>query len=158
MRAGFLDREFELSALRSFRCFAGAGVWYEREARGVLNRAISLFASDDLKERDLLLLFWWDDELLAVSVVAEETERTAHLAFVGLKTELHGARIDSVDGPRLSDAVVETSLDEAEGLGFDRVTAQVAREHQRSLALLHRAGFAFASRFDHYDVQAVSLR
>jgi L-amino acid N-acyltransferase YncA len=145
-------------ALRSFRCFAGAGVWYEREAVKVLRRAIRLFDSGDLRDRDRILLCEREDALYAVGVFSAESKQTAHLGFVGLRHDLHGARIDEPDGPRVSDAFLESCLDEARGLEFQRVTAIVAREHQRSRALLDRAGFTALYRFDQdYDLWAVSL-
>lgn len=43
-------------------------------------------------------------------VLAGKSSKLGHLAFVGIEAELHGARIDSVIGDRLSDLVVETTL------------------------------------------------
>lgn len=157
--AGSLDLfEEDLNALRAFRCVVDTGAWYEREAKKVLRRAIGVYRERALGERDRVLLFQRDDELQAVSVLAEESSTTVHLAFVGLSIEFHGARIDSEDGDRLSDAVLESSLEVAQELGFRRVSAQVAREHRASRAMLDRAGFLQVSRYDHdYDLCAVEL-
>ena len=158
-QAGSLNLKTEdAAALRSFRSFAGAGIWYEREAEKVLRRAIRLFVADELRQRDRLLLIEREDDRLGVAIFGEESAATAHLGFVGLRVGAHGARIDSETGPRLSDATVESCLEEATLLGFERMTAQVAREHKRSQCMLHRAGFAFVSRFDHdYDLWAIRL-
>lgn len=153
---GLLDED--LVALRAFRPYVGAGSWYEREASRVVRRAAGLLSQGELRERDGILMFEWDDELLAVTVFSEESSRTAHLGFVGLKAEVHGARIDDVAGPRLSDAVLDATLDEIASLGYDRVTAQVARDHARSRALVARAGFTAVSRYDSdYDLVAVAV-
>jgi RimJ/RimL family protein N-acetyltransferase len=157
--AGLFDGADDAGALRSFRCFAGAGVWYEREAEKALRRATRRFTSGDFGDHDRILLFHWDDELLAVCVFSRESAKSAHLSFVGLKYSVHGARIDASDGPRLSDAVLESCLEEARLLGFERMTAQVARDHAISRAMLDRAGFAPLSRVDQdYDLWAIALR
>lgn len=158
--AGSLDLfEEDLEALRDFRCVIGAGAWYEREATKVLRRAVRLYGNRGLGERDRILLFERDGELMAVSVLSDESEDVAHLGFIGIASDLHGARIDAVDGDRLSDAVLESSLDTATELGFRRVTVQIARAHHTSHALLQRAGFERISRYDHdYDLCAIRLR
>lgn len=156
--AGLWDGVDDVAALRSFRCFAGAGAWYEREAEKVLRLATRLLASDDLDDHDRILLCEREDALLAVGVFSHESERTAHLSFVGLRHDVHGARIDAPDGPRVSDTFLESCLEDARQLGFQRVTAQVARDHKRSRAMLDRAGFAPISRFDQdYDLWAIAL-
>lgn len=94
-------------------------------------------------------MFEWDDDLLAVSVIEEISDRSAQIAFIGVDADRHGARIDSDDGDRLSDAVLGATLDIAEDLGFKRVVAQVAKSHDTSLRLLGRAGFTKASEVDH---------
>jgi hypothetical protein len=137
--AGSLDLFGEdVVALRSFRCYAGAGAWYEREAQKALKRAISVLASGALGERDRILLFERDGELMAVTVFSEESERSAHLGFIGLERELHGTRIDSEGGDRLSDAVLDSTLGAIRDLGFRRVTAQVPSAHERSRSMLKR--------------------
>lgn len=149
----------DLDLLRDFRCYRGAGSWFEREASKVLRTAIGLFRVGLLQEKDRILLFERDGDLQAVSVLAGESSNLGHLAFVGIEAELHGARIDSVTGDRLSDAVVETTLEYAVDLGFHRVTTQVARAHEKSLALLDRAGFRLVSRYDRdYDLYAIDAR
>lgn len=150
--------EEDLDSLRDFRCYRGQGSWFEREAGKVLRRAIGQYRNGRLDDKARIILFERDGELQAVTVLAAESEVTAHLAFVGIDADLHGARIDSPTGHRLSDAVVETSLEYAVDLGFRRATAQVAREHSKSLALLRRIGFGQVSRFDQdYDLYAVDL-
>jgi len=158
--AGSLDLFTEdLESLRDFRCYRGPGSWFEREANKVLRTAIGRFRLGLLQERDRILLFERDGDLQAVSVLAGESSKLGHLAFVGIEAELHGARIDSVTGDRLSDSVVETALEHAVDLGFSRLTAQVARAHEKSLALLDRTGFQLVSRFDRdYDLYAIDAR
>jgi RimJ/RimL family protein N-acetyltransferase len=149
----------DLGLLREFRCYRGRGSWFEREAKRVLRTAIGRFRDGLLQEKDRILLFERDGDLQAVSVLTGESSVTGHLAFVGTDAGLHGARIDSVTGDRLSDAVVETTLEYAVDLGFHRVTAQVAQAHEKSLALLDRTGFRFVSRFDRdYDLYAMDAR
>jgi len=156
--AGSIDADVDLAALRSFRSYLGSGVWYEREAEKVVRRATRYWTDGELGERDRLLLIEREDQLLAVAVFEAESDLTAHLGFVGLSRDVHGARIDSPSGQRLSDTVVESVLSEAATLGFRRVAAQVAREHAKARALFDRAGFSDVSRFDHdYDLWAVAL-
>jgi RimJ/RimL family protein N-acetyltransferase len=157
--AGSLDLFHEdLAALRSFRCHAGAGAWYERQAEKALKQAISVLASRALGQRDRVLLFEQDGQLMAVAVFSEESRATAHIGFIGLERDLHGARIDSDDGDRLSDAVLDSTLDAIRDLGFTRATAQVACAHTRSRAMLERIGFQRLSRFNHdYDIHAIDL-
>lgn len=156
--AGSIDADVDLAALRSFRSYLGSGIWYEREAEKVVRRATRCWTEGELRERDRLFLIEREDQLLAVAVFEAESDLTAHLGFVGVSRDVHGARIDSPSGQSLSDTVVESVLDEAAGLGFRRVSAQVASEHARARALLDRAGFRVVSRFDHdYDLWAVAL-
>jgi RimJ/RimL family protein N-acetyltransferase len=157
--AGSLDLiQEDLERLQDFRSYLGEGSWFEREAAKVLRRAIALYRDNRLRERDRILLFERDDELYGVTVLADEAPATVHLAFVGIDADLHGAHIDSPTGPRLSDSMVEATLDYAADLGFRRATAQVARQHKKSLALLERVGFRPLSRFDQdYDFYAVNL-
>jgi RimJ/RimL family protein N-acetyltransferase len=148
----------DLESLREFRCFTPPGQWYEREAIKALRQAVRHYAADDLLDRDRILLFERDDILHAVTVFGPELEKTAHLGFVGISEEFHGARIDSEDGDRLSDAVLDTTLENAAQLGFEVVTAQVAHAHGRSVAMLDRAGFERQSRYDQdYDLYAVGV-
>ena len=145
--------------LREFRCYRGPGSWFEREAKKVLRTATAQFRAGLLQEKDRIILVEREGDLQAVSVLVGESSKLGHLAFVGIEAELHGARIDSVTGDRLSDAVVESSLEYAMDLGFERLTAQVARAHEKSLALLDRAGFRLVSRFDRdYDLFAIDTR
>jgi RimJ/RimL family protein N-acetyltransferase len=124
----------------------------------VLKQATKLLDESRLGERDRMMLVAWDDELLGIAVLSEQSKRTVGLAFIGIKLDAHGARIDADDGPRLSDSIVESALEEAERLGFDRVTAQVAAEHTASVALLERVGFGRLSRYDRdYDIYALAL-
>jgi hypothetical protein len=114
-----------------------------------------LFAEGRLGERDRIQLFEWDDALLAVGVFSPESDATVHVGFVGLRYDVHGARIDDPDGPRLSDSIVVSCLAEAESMGFQRATAQVARANVKAGALLTRVGFTAVSRFDaDYDLWA----
>jgi hypothetical protein len=124
----------------------------------VVRRAATLLEQGQLAERERIQMFEVDDDLVAVGVFGPESDITAHLGFVGLRSGVHGARIDSDDGPRVSDSVLESCLEEASDLGFRRVTAQVARENERGRGLASRVGFRVVSRFDaDYDLWAVEL-
>jgi L-amino acid N-acyltransferase YncA len=156
--AGIWEGVDDVAKLRSFRCFAAPGSWYEREALKVLRRATQRLADGNLSDRDRILLCEREDALYGVSVLAAESEKTAHLGFLGLRADLHGARIDSLDGERVTDAFLASCLEVARGLGVQRVTAIVARDHERSRAMLARTGFTVVSRFDRdYDLQALSV-
>jgi L-amino acid N-acyltransferase YncA len=147
------------AVLRAFRSFVRPGMWFEREAEKVVRQAASLLARNELDSHGRVLLAVNDtEEVLAVSVLGRTDNRTAELAFVGVRYDLHGATIESPHGRRLSDSLVEASLDEAAAAGYKRMIAYVAREHVISQGLLARAGFVWLSRFDSsYDLWAVSL-
>jgi hypothetical protein len=93
--AGSIDADMDLAALGSFRSYLGSGVWYEREAEKVVRRATRYWTEGELGERDRLFLIEREDQLLAVAVFEAESDLTAHLGFVGLSRDVHGARIDS---------------------------------------------------------------
>jgi hypothetical protein len=150
--------EEDLNSLRQFRSHHGAGSWFERDARKVLSQATRHYREGDLRERDRITLFEQDDELQAVTVLSEDSAATAELAFLGVSADLHGARIDSPVGDRLSEAVVESTLDSAGRLDYRRVTAYVAHEHDRCLDLLTTVGFEVLSQYDHdYSLLAISV-
>jgi hypothetical protein len=149
--------EEDVQELRGFGCLDGTGAWYERDAARILRKAAAALEARKLADRDRVLLFERDGILHAVSVFTESSDVTAELVFLGLAAEFHGARIDSASGDRLSDAVLSATLDAALDLGFERVTAHVARPHARSRAMLDRAGFQVLSQADRdYDLCVVS--
>lgn len=159
-RAGSLDLfDEDYDDLVDFRSHTGAGHWYERKAYEVLKRARRLYRDRDLRPRDRILLFERDGLLHAVTVFSAESERTALLGYIGVRAELHGARIDSEDGDRLSDAVLVATMDSARALGYERMTAEAATANVGAVRLMKRNGFELISRLDaDYGLWAISVK
>jgi hypothetical protein len=130
--------------LRQFRC--STGVWYEDLVeRFVTERALARALAAHLDFR--LLLFETDAEgLLAVGahhLRAYEVGGTAldgtYLVVAAIALPFQGAELET--GERLSDFVMNALLSDAGDCGRgDLVTALVARENARSLALCRRFG------------------
>src|SRR6266508_4021415 len=130
--------------LRQFRC--STGVWYEDLVeRFVTERALARALDGQLDFR--LLLFETNAEgLLAVGAhhwrayeVGGTTVDGTYLVVAAIALPFQGARLSS--GERLSDFVMNALLSDAGTRGRgDLVTALVARENARSLAVCRRFG------------------
>jgi hypothetical protein len=130
--------------LREFRC--STGVWYEDLVeRYVTERALARALDGHLDFR--LLLFETDaEDLLAVGAhhwrayeVGGATVDGSYLVVAAIALPFQGARLET--GERLSDFVMNALLSDASDRGRgDLVTALVARENARSLALCRRFG------------------
>jgi hypothetical protein len=130
--------------LRGFRC--STGVWYEDLVeRFVTERALARALNGRLDFR--LLLFETDTEgLLAVGAhhwrayeVGATTVDGTYLVIAAIALPFQGAQLET--GDRLSDFVMNALLSDASDRGRgDIVTALVAGENARSLALCRRFG------------------
>lgn len=132
--------------LRRFRC--SSGVWYEDYVEQFVTQRALARALDGRLDFRLLLFETAIEGLVAVAAhhwrayeVGETTIDGTYLVVAAIALPFQGGRLGS--GERLSDFVMNALLSDARDRSRgDLVTALVARENERSLALCRRFGIS----------------
>lgn len=150
-------REEDAAALSSFMC-AGAPT-YQRDVESFIQeRAFALAIAPRIAYR--LLVFYDDDRLVACAghhpegLLLSEDELVVgrRLHVVALSLDDQGRRLP--DGRRVSDVVMETTIDDAlRTEPTDVITAIVARENHRSIAMCERNGLRSQVVYDDLHVR-----
>ena len=153
----------DAALLAGFTC--SRGEWYEDEVEDFISHHALDYAAWRAPLDHQLLLFLSGDELVAVGAHEQALLKGGltgtHLAVAAIALPHQGAKLD--DGGQLSDFVLDTLLSDA-GAAAARgapsrapvAHALVARDNDRSLAVLRRRGFA-DEEFDAVDPRYVHL-
>ncbi len=148
-------------AVRTLTC-AGRTPRYGNTAQKLVRRCGSVLAGTVAEPSGFRCLLFEDraakaeERLVGVSAIRDANDGICDWIVMGIARPLHGARVP--DGRSLAAAIAEQTARFARDQGYQRMVAQVHRDHQKSLSIVDHLGFVPVRSLDvDYSLYAVDL-